>query len=116
MKSKIKNFFLLHALFFIYSLAGVFSKLAAGEKFLSITFMMLYGAMLSILLFYAIMWQQILKRMALVTAYVNKAVTVLWGLIWGTLFFDENITVGKVLGSVTIIYGIYLITAGEVDE
>lgn len=116
MREKIKTFLVLHILLLIYSTAGICSKLAAGEKFLSFKFIILYSALLFIMFFYAIMWQQILKKMKLVTAYANKSVTIIWGLIWGMLLFDESITVYKVLGAFVIIFGIYFVVTGEEKE
>lgn len=49
------------------------------------------------------------------TAYANKAVTVLWGLIWGLLFFGETITLQKILGAVIIACGIVLVVRSD-DE
>jgi drug/metabolite transporter (DMT)-like permease len=66
--------------------------------------------------FYAVMWQQILKRMKLVTAYANKSVTIIWGLVWGMLLFDEQITAFKVFGIFIIIGGVYLVVTGEEEE
>ena len=100
---------MLHGLLLIYSLGGICSKLAAQSEFLSLRFFVLYGAVLLILAIYALVWQQILKRLPLVTAYANKAVTVLWGLLWGLLFFGETITVQKALGAAVIICGIILV-------
>lgn len=116
MKDRIKTFFLLHVLLAIYSAAGICSKLAAGEKFLSPRFIILYGILLCVMFFYAIMWQQILKRMKLVTAYANKSVTIIWGLIWGVCLFGESITVFKLIGIAVIIIGVYFVVTGEEKE
>ena len=48
-------------------------------------------AMVAILGIYAIGWQQVIKRMPLTTAYANKAVTLVWGLVWGLLLFHEQL-------------------------
>ena len=58
--------------------------------------------------FYAIGWQQIIKRMPLTAAFANKAVTVVWGIIWGFVFFKESITPAKVVGAVLVIAGIVM--------
>ena len=100
----------------IYSLAGICSKIAAEKEFLSIEFLMYYGLLIIIMMFYAVVWQQILKKMKLVTAYANKAITILWGLIWGVLFFDESITYTKLLGVMVIILGVYFVVTGEEDK
>ncbi len=108
-KQRVATLLLLHGLLLVYSLGGICSKLAAQSEFLSLRFFLLYGAVLLILAIYALVWQQILKRLPLVTAYANKAVTVLWGLLWGLLFFGETITVQKALGAAVIICGIILV-------
>lgn len=110
---KVKIFLALHILLAFYAVSGICSKLASQEPFLSVKFCIYYGILLFILMFYAVMWQQILKRMDLVTAYANKSVTIIWGLIWGTLLFNEMLTPFKVIGVVIIIIGVYLVISGE---
>ena len=90
----------------IYSMSGICSKLAAGESFLSFRFCLYYAAIIGLLGFYAVGWQQIIKRIPLTTAFANKAVTVAWGLVWGFLFFHEKITPGKVIGALLVIAGV----------
>lgn len=116
MKAKIKTFLFLHMLLFVYSMAGICSKLAAGQEFLSWKFIGLYGILLFIMFFYAVMWQQVLKRMKLVTAYANKSVTIIWGMLWGVLLFHEKITAFNIIGIIIIIVGVYLVVTGEVEE
>mgnify|MGYP003306822160 CR=1 FL=1 len=116
MKEKIKDFLLLHILLFVYSMGGICSKLAASEEFLSVKFILLYGILLFIMFLYAIMWQQVLKRMKLVTAYANKSVTIIWGMFWGVLLFKESISVFNVIGILIIIAGVYFVVTGEVEE
>ena len=110
-KEKAKMYFLLHILMLIFSSSSICSKLAAQEAFLSVRFCMYYGMVLFILVIYAVCWQQILKKLPLVTAYANKAVTILWGLIWGRLFFGEQVTIQKIIGAIIIVGGIYLVVS-----
>lgn len=113
--SRIGAFVLLHVLMLIYSLDGIMSKLAGAVPFLSFKFILYYGILIVILGIYAIGWQQVIKRLPLTTAFANKAVTVVWGIIWGALVFKEQITVGKVVGAVLVITGvvIYAIVDGQ---
>lgn len=113
--SRIGAFVLLHVLMLIYSLDGIMSKLAGAVPFLSFKFVLYYGILIVILGIYAIGWQQVIKRLPLTTAFANKAVTVVWGIIWGALVFKEQITVGKVVGAVLVITGvvIYAIVDGQ---
>lgn len=105
-KARTKTLFLLHLMLMVYSLSGICSKKAAGTEFLSMEFCMYYGMVILLLGFYAIAWQQIIKRLPLTTAFANKAVTIVWGIIWGFVFFHERITAGKVAGAALVIAGI----------
>ena len=87
---------------------GIISKLAAGKPFMSPAFIALYGIEILILGFYAIGWQQFIKRMPLSVAYANKAVTVVWGCIWGVLIFHEHLTPGKIIGALMVLSGVAL--------
>ncbi|SKB65632.1 Multidrug transporter EmrE [Lachnospiraceae bacterium] len=117
-KKKIKSLILLHLILMIYSLSGIFSKMAAQESFLSLKFCVFYGAVILLLVFYAFFWQQIIKRLPLTTAFANKAITVVWGLVWGMIFFGEHLTVGKVLGVSLVVAGvvIFALSDKEVSE
>ena len=65
-KGRTKVIVFLHIVLMIYSLLGICSKLAAGEEFLSVRFIFYYGIVLTNLFVYAIVWQQIIKRMPLI--------------------------------------------------
>ena len=112
-KEKIMPFVQLHILLFLFSLGSVCSKIAGQAEFLSMKFIVFYGLVLVILFGYALVWQQILKKLPLVTAYANKAVTVIWGLLWGTIIFKEQITIWNILGAAIIIFGIYMVVSSD---
>lgn len=112
-KTQFFTFFVLHFLLFIYSAGGIFSKLAAAEAFLSWKYILYYGCVVLILMIYALGWQQIIKRMPLVVAYASKAITVIWGVVFGRLIFQEPFTWQNFLGSVVIIVGIMLIVSED---
>ncbi len=97
----------------VYSLSGVFSKLASGVPLLSIRFCVYYGAIIALLGFYAIGWQQIIKRLPLTLAFANKAVTTVWGLIWGLVFFHEQVTVGKLMGIALVVIGVVVFSSAD---
>ena len=86
----------------------MFSKLAAGEAFLSLRFCLFYGGLILLLMVYAFVWQQVIKHLPLTTAFANKAVVVVWGIVWGFLIFREHITAGKVCGAALVICGVVL--------
>ncbi len=112
-RSKLKVIFLLHLLLVVYSLSGILSKKAGGEAFLSPRFCLFYGGVILLLALYALCWQQIIKRLPLTTAFANKAVTVVWGIIWGALFFRESVTPGKVIGAAVVVVGVVLFALSE---
>ena len=108
-----KVLLLLHVMLLLYSTSGIFSKLASGQAFLIVRFCLYYAVIIALLGIYAIGWQQIIKRIPLTTAYANKAVTVVWGLIWGAIIFHEGITAGKLLGAAMVIAGVVLFALSD---
>lgn len=107
---------ILHLILAVYSLTGIASKFAGGEEFLSLRFIIFYGISMAGLVVYAFAWQQVIKHMPLITAYANKGVTVIWGILWGYLIFDEAITVRKLIGAAIIIGGVILIVTADAKE
>ena len=112
-----KTLLALHLLLAVFSLSGIMSKLAAQFPFMSAEFVLCYGGMIVVLGVYAIGWQQVIKRIPLTTAYANRAVTVIWGIVWGALLFDETVSWQKVLGAVVVLAGVVLFAmAGDDPE
>jgi drug/metabolite transporter (DMT)-like permease len=66
-----------------------------------------------VLFVYAILWQQILKVFPLTVAFANKAIVILWGIIWGYWVFGEILRWGMILGAAVIVAGIYLVVSDE---
>ncbi|MDR0813165.1 MAG: transporter [Oscillospiraceae bacterium] len=106
MNQRLKNLLTLHILFAAYSFCGVLIKFAARQEFLSFGFIAFYAGSLIILAVYSLVWQRILRIMPLTTAFSNKGVTVIWGIIWGLVLFGESITLPKVIAAVLIVSGI----------
>ena len=109
-------FLLLHCLLLVYSFSDIVSKLASGKDFLSFEFIFLYGMVIFTLGIYAIFWQQILKKIPLITAYANKSVTIIWGMIFGALIFKEQISWNQILGAIVIIIGVYFVVLEDARE
>lgn len=112
-KVKGRDMLFLHLVLVFYTFGSIMAKKAAGYDFLSLGFCFFYGMVLVISVFYAFLWQKVLKRLPLVMAYANKAITVIWGLVWGFLFFHESISLWNVIGAAVIILGVYLVVSGE---
>jgi len=79
---------------------------------MSLKFILLYGSVLFILFLYALLWQQVIKKMNITVAYANKAITVIWGMMWGMILFGEQISLNKIAGALIIIAGV-ICMAGE---
>lgn len=106
-------FLILHISLVVNSLAGSASKMAGKQKFLSLPFFFYYGLVLAITFLFALIWQQVLKHMSLTFAFTNKPITMVWGLIWGVVFFQEEVTGLMVLGSAIILIGILIGVSGN---
>ncbi len=112
-KKNIKNYVFLHIIIFLLSLGGILSKTASTRDFLSFEFLFFYGLMIFNLGLYAVLWQQMIKRIPLTTAFCNKAVSIIWGMLWGILFFHEIITWNMILGAVIVIIGVILVVRSD---
>ena len=115
-KKNMTTLLLLHILLMLYSVSSVLSKAAAAENGITLRFCFYYAGIIGLMGIYAIGWQQIIKRIPLTTAFANKAITVVWGLIWGTVFFRERITVGKLVGAMLVIAGVVLYATADGGE
>ena len=116
MKVKDTALLQLHILLMIYSVSGICGKIASLQPHINFKFILCYGIIICLLGVYAIGWQQIIKKIPLTMAYSNKSVTVVWGLLWGALLFDEIITLKKVFGCLIIIVGVCLFTKSDIGE
>lgn len=106
----------LHLLMLVYSFAAVLSKSAAAEPVLSGRFIVFYTGMLLILVVYALAWQRVIKHLPLSFAFANKAVTVVWGMLWGAMLFGEELTPLMIIGAVMIVSGIVLYSLAEGND
>lgn len=111
-KNAIGLFAVLHGCLLISSLSGICSKMAGRQETLQ-GFLLWYGAVLLIMGVYAVIWQQILKQLPLTVAYANKPVSLIWGMVWGTLLFKEKLTLKMLLGAAIIFVGIYLVVTAD---
>jgi len=116
MIEKIKPYIFLHVILLLYSCCSIFSKQAALAPFLSFYFFLFYGLVIAILGVYAILWQQVLKLLPLTVAFANKAVTIIWGMIWGAMLFQEAITFKMMFGAAIVILGVIIIVTGGAKE
>ena len=101
-------FFILHLTLILNSTTGVVSKFAGRAKFMSIRFILLYFLLMMICVSFAILWQQVLKRMSLTFAFMNRPITVSYSLLWGKFLFKEQVTPKMIIGAIVIMIGIVI--------
>ncbi len=111
-KKKSVNFLFIQMSFLIYSVASLLSKLA-GLHSDSIYFFIFYGASFICLGLYAFCWQKILSKNSLIFAYLNKGVTLLWGILFGYFIFGEPIKFTMILGILIVLTGVAIIQKGD---
>ena len=67
----------------------------------------LFGAFV-IMGIYALLWQQVIKRIPIGEAYLFKGSGLLWTMLICFFFFDEPITVNNIIGIIIVCLGITL--------
>lgn len=115
-KSLAKTYALLHLAVFIMSISSICSKKAAGFEFMSFGFIAFYAGVILALGVYALIWQQVLRKIPLTNAFVNKSALLVWSLIWGVTLFDETVTIQKVIGLIIVFCGVFLVISGSKKE
>ena len=112
-KTNIGAFVVLQIALFILSFGAVCSKIAGRQEFLSLPFCLFYGLLLIILFVYAIIWQQVLKKISLTVAYACKGIGIVYSIIWGVVFFQEIITWKMIVGALLVLAGVYVFIFGD---
>lgn len=112
-KTKLKEIFILQIVIAIYTLSTVFAKFASGQEFMSFKFILYYGLEILILAVYAVVWQQLIKKFDISVAYANKAMGLLWSIVWAILIFNETITIKNVIGVVIVIVGTIIVNSED---
>lgn len=117
-KLNFRDFLILQAVVIVYTASSVLGKLAAvsaeGEN--GWGFLLLYGAEIGVLGIYAVLWQQVIRRVELSVAYANRAVALLWSLLWAVFLFGEKITPAQLLGIALVMIGTAVINGGKEAE
>ncbi len=112
-KNLIKNIVILQAIIGIYTLSTVAAKFASNQESFNIAFVVCYGIEIFILGIYAILWQQIIKKFEISVAYANKAMALLWSILWSLLFFHEEVTIKNIIGVIIVIIGTVIVNRDD---
>ena len=104
--TKLSSFLFMHAAFLVYCLYPILGKFATRYDILSVQFIALYCVVFG----YAILWQQVLKKIPLTSAIANKSITIVWGMVFGFLFFKEAVSLKMIIGAALILSGIFILS------
>ncbi|WP_411337448.1 EamA family transporter [Ruminococcus gauvreauii] len=114
---KTKDYVQLHLNILLFSLTGIFSKLASiqynKEGLTSVWLYVFLVLMIADCGIYAIAWQKVIKKFTLSTAYANKSVYLIWSQIWAVLIFRENLTVNNIIGMLIVFIGVMVVQRYE---
>ena len=113
---KLFSFLFMHITFLVYTLYPLMGKFSSQYALLSLPFISLYCLIFGVLAFYALLWQQVLKRFSLSTAIANKSITIVWGMIFGLIFFKEKISLKMLIGTICILLGIFLLSTEKEEN
>ncbi|NLY37597.1 MAG: EamA family transporter [Tissierellia bacterium] len=111
--SKFKDYLALHGVIFLSSFSIIVSKLASDVPFLSGKFIFYFYLLNFLSVIFAIVWQQVIKRIPLNTAFSTRSLGIIWGVLWGIIFFEEKLTPMMIAGSLIIILGIVLVVYAD---
>ena len=104
---------ILQAAVLVYTTSGIFLRFASKQPFLSLGFLLLYGAVIAVLGIYAIVWQQLIKRIDLSFAYANRATAILWSMLWAWLIFGETLSLQNFIGVGIVLAGTMLVNTAN---
>lgn len=108
MGKRTRLFFGLVGVNFVYACTSIFTKMASRQEMLSWQYLFWIAGAVVVMGVYALLWQQVIARMPLSTAYMFKGTSLIFVLLFSAMLFGEVITLNNVIGAVVIIVGIVL--------
>lgn len=103
---KRKDFALVIVVNIVYACTSIFTKMASRQEVLSLSYFLWLSGAVGVMGIYAILWQQVLKRIELSTAYMFKGTSLIFGLFIAWSVLEEQITWNNMIGAAIIIVGI----------
>lgn len=92
----------------VYACTSIFTKMASRQEILSWPYLLWIACAIGVMGLYALLWQQVIAKMLLSTAYMFKGTSLIFVLLFSALLFGEAITLNNLIGSAIIIAGIVL--------
>ena len=80
-------------------------KLGGQYPFMSPMYIMFFCLAVGIMGVYAVVWQLLLERLPLTTAYLRKGISYVLVFVWAYVIFREVITIKQIIGVIVIIIG-----------
>lgn len=108
MTKSYKTYLALVGVNLVYACTSIFTKMASRQEMLSWPYILWIAGAVGVMGLYAILWQQVITRLPLSTAYMFKGTSLIFVLLISALLFGETITTANIIGSVIIISGIVL--------
>ena len=92
----------------VYACTSICTKMASQQEMLSWSYLLWIAGAVGVMGMYALLWQQVITRISLSTAYMFKGTSLIFVLLFSALLFGEAVTLNNVIGAVIIIIGIVL--------
>ncbi|MCQ2074012.1 MAG: EamA family transporter [Bacteroidaceae bacterium] len=92
----------------VYACTCIFTKTASSYSLLSAPYILCIAGAIFIMGIYAILWQQVIKRMPVSDAYMFRGTAVIFTMIIACLLFSEPVSASNIAGASLIIAGIAL--------
>ena len=105
---KLTHYISLIAINLLYACVSIFTKLASQQEFMSWGYVLAFAGAVMVMGVYAMLWQQVLKRIELSVAYMFKGTSVIFVMLLAYVLFAEQITWNNIIGAMIIIIGIVL--------
>ena len=102
------SYFSLIGIYAIYACTSIFTKMASRQEPMSFPYLLWIAGAVGVMGVYAMLWQQVISRMSLSTAYMFKGTSLIFVLLISVLLFGETITINNLIGSAIIVLGIVL--------
>lgn len=108
MNKKNLPFLALFGVNLIYACTSICTKMASRQEMLSWPYLFWIAGAIGVMGVYALLWQQVIVRMPISTAYMFKGTSLIFVLLFSVLLFGEVITLNNAIGAMIIIVGIFL--------
>lgn len=105
---KLTHYISLIAINMLYACVSIFTKLASQQEFMSWEYVLAFFGAVMVMGVYAVLWQQVLKRIELSVAYMFKGTSIVFVMLLASLLFGEQITWSNIVGAIIIVIGIVL--------